>query len=188
MRLAWEDWLAAECRAQPVLIVLEDLQWGDLPSVQFIDAALRNLADRPLMVLALARPEVRSVFRDLWADRLVIPMELESLTPTVSELLARQVRGDGAPREVVARVVEQAAGNAFHLEELIRAVAQGRGDALPATVVAMLEALLSDLGPEARRVLRAASVFGQVFSEGGVMALLGGALAAAEIKSALAEL
>src|SRR5262245_66031439 len=113
MRLAWEDWLAAECRAQPVLIVLEDLQWGDLPSVQFIDAALRNLADRPLMVLGLARPEVRSVFRDLWADRLVIPMELESLTPTFSGLLARQVLGDGASRGVVEGVVGRGGGHAF---------------------------------------------------------------------------
>ena len=30
MRRAWEDWLAAECAAGPVLIVLEDLHWGDL--------------------------------------------------------------------------------------------------------------------------------------------------------------
>ena len=59
MRRAWEDWLAAECAAHPVLLVLEDLHWGDLGTVSFIDAALRNLRDQPLMVLALARPEVR---------------------------------------------------------------------------------------------------------------------------------
>ena len=43
MRRAWEDFLAAELRAGPLLLVLEDLQWGDLPSVQFIDGALRAL-------------------------------------------------------------------------------------------------------------------------------------------------
>ena len=46
MRRAWEDLLAAECAVHPVLIVLEDLHWGDLPSVKFVDAALRNLHDR----------------------------------------------------------------------------------------------------------------------------------------------
>ena len=45
MRRAWEDWLAAECAAHPVLLVLEDLHWGDLGTVSFIDAALRNLRD-----------------------------------------------------------------------------------------------------------------------------------------------
>ena len=45
MRRAWEDFLEAECAAQPVLLVLEDLHWGDLPTVSFLDGALRNLRD-----------------------------------------------------------------------------------------------------------------------------------------------
>src|SRR5262249_35770544 len=66
------------------------------------------------------------------------------------------------------------AGNAFFLEELIRAVAEGaRGDALPPTVLAMVQARLEELEPGARRVLRAASVFGDVFWRGGVRALVG---------------
>ena len=62
MRRAFEDWLAAECAAHPVLLVLEDLHWGDLGTVSFLDGALRNLHDQPLMVLALARPEVEERF------------------------------------------------------------------------------------------------------------------------------
>src|SRR5262249_44745523 len=69
MRAAWEDWLAAECAVKPVLLVLEDLHWGDLPSVKLVDGALRNLADRPFMVLALARPDVHLQFPQLWAER-----------------------------------------------------------------------------------------------------------------------
>src|SRR5262249_35998901 len=42
---AWEDWLAAECAAQPVLLVLEDLHWGDAATVRLCDATLRNLRD-----------------------------------------------------------------------------------------------------------------------------------------------
>ncbi|HVJ92968.1 MAG TPA: serine/threonine-protein kinase PknK, partial [Labilithrix sp.] len=48
---------------------------------------------------------------------------------------------------------------------------------LPATVLAMVQARLGALEPEARRVLRAASVFGQTFWRGGVIALLNGARA-----------
>ena len=44
MLAAWLDWLEAECAAQPVLLVLEDLHWGDAPSVQLVDAALRDAA------------------------------------------------------------------------------------------------------------------------------------------------
>src|SRR5690606_35258118 len=56
MRRAFEDLLAAEAAAQPVLIVLEDLHWGDLPSVSFLDAALRNLSELSWMALGLGRP------------------------------------------------------------------------------------------------------------------------------------
>ena len=76
------------------------------------------------------------------------------------------------PSEVAERLVEQANGNVFYLEELIRATAEGR-DA-PPTVVAMVHSRLSALEPRARRVLRAASVFGETFWDGGVRTLLGG--------------
>src|SRR5690606_35947858 len=65
---AWEDWLAAECRRAPALLLLEDLHWGDLPSVTFVDGALRSLQDAPFMVLALARPEVHRAFPGLWSQ------------------------------------------------------------------------------------------------------------------------
>jgi tetratricopeptide (TPR) repeat protein len=173
IRRAWEDFLAAECAERPVLIVLEDLHWGDLPSVTLIDSALRNLDDRPFMVLALARPEVHDVFPGLWALRGVQEIRLGGLTRRAAERLTRAALGAAVPPERVSQLVERAAGNAFYLEELIRAVAEGRGDALPETVLAMVEARLEGLDPEARRVLRAGSVFGQVFWRGGVEALLG---------------
>ena len=42
---------------------------------------------------------------------------------------------------------------------------------LPETVLTMVQARLEALEPEARRVLRAASVFGQTFWRGGVVTL-----------------
>src|SRR5687768_11805824 len=85
---------------------------------------------------------------------------------------------------VVDAVVARADGNAFFLEELVRAIAEaaaadpdagaGRAlDVLPETVIGMVQARLAGLDAEARRVLRAAALFGEVFWEGGVRALVG---------------
>ncbi|MEZ4313249.1 MAG: protein kinase [Polyangiaceae bacterium] len=175
MRRAWEDFIAAECEASPVLFVLEDLHWGDLPSVELIDHALRNLHDRPFVVLALARPEIDDVFPDLWQDRMLHSFRLAPISRKGCEKLVREMLGVNVPDAVVARLVERSAGNAFYLEELIRATADGKGESLPETVLAMVQARLEGLRPEARRILRAGSVFGQTFSMGGVKALLGGA-------------
>jgi tetratricopeptide (TPR) repeat protein len=174
MRRAWEDFVAAECAARPVLLVLEDLHWGDLPTVTLVDAALRLLAERPLMVLAIARPEVHDLFPGLWSERDVQVIRLQGLTRKASERLIKSALDDTASAETVGRLIDQAAGNAFYLEELIRAVAAGQGEALPETVLAMVEARIDKLDPELRRVLRAASIFGRVFWLGGVIPLLGG--------------
>jgi len=220
MRRAFEDWLLAECSAQPVVLVLEDLHWGDLPSVKFIDSALRAVHDKPLMVLALARPEVKDLFPDIFAERGVQELRLKELSKKASEKLVRQVLGESTSEDIVAQIVSTAGGNAFYLEELIRSVsmswvgvpsasprgpspnthepaarpsADGRRNslaamALPETVLTMVQARLEALEPEARRVLRASSVFGQTFWRGGVVALLAGEDSDTHVTSWLDEL
>jgi tetratricopeptide (TPR) repeat protein len=174
MRRSWEDWLAAECAARPVLLLLEDLQWGDLGTVSFVDAALRNLRDQPFMVLALARPDVQARFPDLWSGRDLQVIRLAPLSKRASEKLVREALGEGVTDALVELIIARADGNAFYLEELIRATAAGRHEALPDSVIGMVQARLDAEGAEARRVLRAASVFGERFSQAGVAALLGG--------------
>jgi tetratricopeptide (TPR) repeat protein len=174
MRRAWEDFLLAETAARPVLLVFEDLHWGDLPSAHLVDAALRNLAHRPLMVLALARPEVRTHFPNLWGERSMTELRLGELGRKAAERLVRAVLPDVAA-DTLARVVDVAHGNAFYLEELIRAVAGGKTDGLPDTVLAMVQSRLEAFSPEARRILRAAAIFGGTFWAGGVAAILGDA-------------
>jgi predicted ATPase len=172
IRRAWQDLLDAETLAHPVLIVLEDLHWGDLPSVKLIDIALHNLRNRPWMVLALARPDVMDTFPQLWADRGVQSIRLDELAPHACEKIVRSVLPSLA-KEAVATIVERSAGNAFYLEELVRAQAENKGDALPDTVLAMVQSRLEGMHVELRRALRAASIFGNVFWGDAVRSLLG---------------
>ena len=189
MRRAWMDFLEAEAAVHPVVLVLEDLHWGDFGTVRFIDTALRDRRERPWMVLALARPEVFEVFPRLWADRQnVQEIRLKELGRKAGVRLVRQVLGDRVGPQTMERMVTQADGNAFYLEELIRAVAEGKDRALPDTVLAMVETRLGRLAVEARRVLRAASVFGQVCWESGLTVLLGGAMGATMVGEWLARL
>lgn len=187
MRRAWEDLLVAECTAQPVLIVLEDLHWGDLPSVKFLDAVLRNLKDEPIMVLALARPDVHDLFPKLWQDRSLQIIRLSELTRRACETLIRAVLGDDVSADLSARLADRSKGNAFYLEELIRAEAEGT-KVLPGTVLAMVQARMHALPSELRRVLRAASVFGELFWPRGVASLLAGLVVERDVEDALEAL
>ncbi|XXX82773.1 protein kinase [Sorangium sp. So ce134] len=175
LREAFEDFVRAECQRRPVLLVLEDLHWGDLPTVTLVDAALRHARDLPFFVLALARPEVDGLFPSLWSERGGLRLRLAPLPRRASERLVREVLGDAVEAEQVEALLARAEGNAFVLEEQIRAVAEGRSAGVPETALALVQARLEALDVEERRVLRAASVFGETFWEGAVSALVGGA-------------
>jgi tetratricopeptide (TPR) repeat protein len=173
IRRAWQDFITAECATRALVLVLDDLQWGDVPTIKLVDDALREGSELPLFVAAFARPDVRDAFPNLWSGRTLTEVQLGDLPRKASERLVRHALGESVEARLVARLVGRASGNAFYLEELIRAVADGRDDALPETVLAMVQARLAALEPDGRRVLRAASVFGEVFWRGGVQALLG---------------
>ena len=171
---AWEALLGAASAAGPVLVVLEDVHWADAATLRFFDSALVNLERSPWMVLALARPEVHQLFPRLWAAHGAQEIRLKPLPRRAGEELVRHALGFAVSADTVARLVAKAEGNAFYLEELIRAVAEdGRTNPRPETVLGMVQARLESLDAESRRTLRAASVFGEVFWPGGVELLLG---------------
>ncbi|MDI1451433.1 serine/threonine-protein kinase [Polyangium sp. 6x1] len=185
---AFLDLLAAECANTPVLLVLEDLHWGDPATVKLVDAALVERRELSFFVLALGRPEMADVFPKLWEGRIVHRVRLGGLRDSAAGELIRAVLGPEVPAASVERIVEQAAGNALFLEELIRAAADGKAEGQPVTVLAMLQARLSCLDPASRRVLSAASIFGQTFWRGGLLMLLGRTQATPSTDERLEEL
>ncbi|MDC3953253.1 serine/threonine-protein kinase [Polyangium jinanense] len=184
---AWLSFLQAECSVAPVLLLLDDLQWSDRPTAQLVDAALRECRGSPLLVLALGRPEVHDVFPNLWSKRRFYELRLRKLGLKASEELVRHVLGEAASEETASRICALSDGNAFYLEELIRAAGEDR-TTLPETVVSMVQSRLAQLDGTARRMLRAASIFGETFWAGGVVSLMGESHHASEVQSAFARL
>lgn len=173
-RRAFEAWVDLETARGPLLIVLEDVHWGDLPTLTYLGEALRRSSSRSLFVLGLARPEVHETFPKLWDGLPLREVRLPGVADRAARELSRFVLGDGADSSVVERAIARAEGNVFYLEEMLRCIATGERD-LPETVLAMVQSRLERVEPEARRVLRASSVFGETFWAGGVVSLLGNA-------------
>jgi tetratricopeptide (TPR) repeat protein len=176
-REAWEQLLTATCASHPLVILLEDLHWGDVPTTRFVDDALSRHASSPWMVVAFGRPEVSLTFPDLWQERGCQVFRLRPLSRKAAEQMIRHVLGASVPAEAVQRIVAHADGNAFYVEELIRAYAAGGAAddsaTLPETVLAIVQARIAHLDGETRRALRAASILGEVFWPSAVEVLLG---------------
>ncbi len=178
---AWLYLLQRMCAQQPVLLILEDLQWGDQPTVRLVDLALRELRDAPLMVLGLGRAELRDAFPSLWAGRDVLELRLGGLSRRAGERLLDQLMKSAGRDALAGSEREQllllASGNPMYLEELarerLRQAPSSTEGLAPETVLAMLQVRLNRIEPAARRVLRMASVYGERFLRAGVAHLLG---------------
>ncbi len=173
MKLALHDFLRAVTARRPLLFVLDDVHFGDHASVTAIGTLLREFADEPILVVATARPEIEQVFPNLWSDNGRQLITLGPISPKASARLVRHVLGESAETAVVDRLVSLADGHPFFLEELVRTTSEHRGDALPSTIVAMVQTRLERLDPLVRRALRAASVLGDVFWRGIVAQMVG---------------
>ncbi|MET0284142.1 MAG: protein kinase [Polyangiales bacterium] len=171
MQESWLEWLRALCERGPVLLCVEDLHWSDPASVRALDQALRNLAQRPLLLVAFARPEVRELFPNLWLERDLTELRLPKLTARHCERVLESVLPNAAA-SLRQALIERADGNPFFLEELVRALQAGETE-LPDTVLGVVQARLDHLGDELKQVIRAGSVFGAQFTAEGVRALLG---------------
>jgi hypothetical protein len=167
------EWLSAAAAREPLLVVLDDLQWTDRASAVAIADVVRRIGERaPMLILALARPQVSDEVPELRVLVDTRHVQLGPLSRKGAERLARATVPPGTNDDVVSKIVERASGNPFYLEELIRHLGNPNGGEMPETVLLMAQSLLESLSSDERRILRAASVFGDVFWGEGVAALV----------------
>jgi predicted ATPase len=173
--LSAQRFMEALAHEQPTLVVLEDLQWGDQGLVELVGSMSLRLADAPLLLLALARPEFLDD-RPQWA-RLPknLTVQLDALGSSHVEELVRRliapISGNGA---IASRVERAAGGNPLLIEELTAWLSEGGApdtDELPSNIKTMIAARLDRLPTSERRVILCASVIGDVFWPGSLEAL-----------------
>ncbi|MCA9655372.1 MAG: AAA family ATPase, partial [Myxococcales bacterium] len=155
--------LEALARHSPLIIAIDDMQWGDVDSAQVLAEVLAP-PQPPLLLLGAYRSEdeITSDFlrHFLPAQPSHDVIELHALEPAAALALASSLvsspTGAGA-----AEVAAEAKGDPFLLVELARHVSNRQGPKLSArglTVEAVVRSRIQQLDPPARRLLEAISV------------------------------
>jgi class 3 adenylate cyclase/tetratricopeptide (TPR) repeat protein len=173
--IAWAARALAEqlAQAQPLVLVFEDVHWGEEPLLDLVEHLAAWVKDAPLLILCLARPELLDV-RPTWGGGRVRGTTIE-LEPLAAEDAVELVEALVAERELpvdVEAVLAKTEGNPLFVEETIRMFVEqdGRGarDRIPDTLQALIAARVDRLPPSARTVLQRASVIGRVFWGGAI--------------------
>src|ERR687892_2438110 len=155
----------------PTLIPLEDLHWADRSLLDLVEALAARMRDVPVLLVALARPELLNERRD-WGGGLpaYTALPLDRLTEDASRELAELVLARlEAQGKRAASIADTAEGNPLFIEELAASVAErstAEATELPTSIRAIVAARLDALPPEERSLLVDASVVGRVFWRG----------------------
>ncbi|NRD51754.1 serine/threonine-protein kinase PknK [Corallococcus sp. AB030] len=203
---------AALTEEQPVLLVLDDLQWADELSLAF----LKTLADRGgepgLLILGTCRlGETGAELTALLGSPGIRRIALGRLdTASVGTLVAGMLALRESPAELVDFLADSSSGNPFFVAEYLRAaidegmLVRDRNGAwklrwpgaatdrrarhllLPHTLAALIERRLSLVGDAGRALVEHASVLGREFDSALLPTLAG--LAEAEVLDGLGEL
>jgi class 3 adenylate cyclase/tetratricopeptide (TPR) repeat protein len=160
---------------QPLVVVFEDIHWGEPAFLDLIEHVADLSRDAPILLLCLARPELLER-RPAWGGGKLNATNvlLEPLAPEESrELIDALAQAEEIHAGLRARILESAAGNPLFVEEMVAMVGEhGRPDvSVPPTIQALLAARLDQLDTAERGVLERGSVEGQVFHRGAVVAL-----------------
>jgi class 3 adenylate cyclase/tetratricopeptide (TPR) repeat protein len=161
--LRWAEQLAA---AQPLVLVFEDIHWAEEPLLDLIDHLCRSLREAPVLIIALARPELLDT-RPSWGGgiRGASAIDLSPLGDSESQQLADALLSrDALPPSQRDLVLERAEGNPLFLEEVAHALRDGRGlEGIPDTVQALIAARIDELAADEKRLLQSAALAGRVF-------------------------
>jgi DNA-binding CsgD family transcriptional regulator len=158
----------------PLVLVVDDAQWADRPSLEVLAYLARRIADLPLLIAIGARADDPDAPSDLLSLIGGAPaaavLQPRPLTRRGAAQLIRRA-APAAPPEVCRECHRAAAGNPWLLEELGRriadhgpsALAASGGDAPPLSAVArtVVRARLAELSARDRAIVEAVAVIGE---------------------------
>ena len=176
-------------RDRPLVLVLDDIQWAEPALLDLIEQLVDWSTGAPLLVLAMARPELLET-RPGWGTGRANASQvvLEPLPASAADALVEAILGPSdLPAELRDRIFSAADGNPLFVEEMLGMLTdegllrleEGRWVAaeavalvsVPPTIGLLLNARLDRLGEQERAVVESASVEGQVFHHSSASAL-----------------
>ena len=181
------EFLARAARAQPLLLVLDDLHWADDATLLLLQHIAQQLREVPVLILGtyrdveldVGRPLARAL-EGLLRQRLAHRIGLRRLPQDGVAAMLRALSGQVPPAPLVQAVYAETEGNPFFVEEVFEHLAeegklfdaQGRWRAdlrvgeleVPEGVRLVIGRRLERVCEECRRVLTAAAVIGRGFS------------------------
>jgi tetratricopeptide (TPR) repeat protein len=170
------DRLAAASAGEPLLLVIDDLQWADPGSVRLLHFLTRDRRARRVAIVCTLRegappadPVVAETIPEIVAGGLVV--RLEGLTAGEVASLVVRLGADNQGDAAVA-LHRRSGGNPFFIHELVRLPASAAA-AVPPGVRSVARVRLGQLSRIAREVLAAGAVLGAEFDVADVTAVAG---------------
>jgi class 3 adenylate cyclase/tetratricopeptide (TPR) repeat protein len=169
---AWAEQLAAD---NPLVLVFEDVHWGEEPLLELVEHLAAWVREQPLLILCIARPELLDV-RPTWGGGRIrsTTLELEPLQAEESLELLEVLTADldlAIDRDAVLAKTE---GNPLFVEETIRMLAERPGDGaerIPDTLQALIAARIDRLPGAERVILQRSAAMGRIFMAGALKEL-----------------
>ncbi|SOZ05339.1 adenylate/guanylate cyclase domain-containing protein [Cupriavidus taiwanensis] len=169
--------LVRESLAQPVELIIEDLQWLDAETEAFLRFLAESVVSARILLLVNFRPE----YRHEWSGRSYFTqLRLDPLGEIEArELLRAMLGADAGLSRLEQLILEQTEGNPFFIEEVVQDMVEKhvlRGERgqyrvermpqklhIPVTVQGVLAARIDRLQPAEKALLQTLAVIGKVF-------------------------
>ena len=170
--------LTRESRTRPLILAVEDLQWIDRTSEEFLAQLIGKLPGAAIMVVLLYRPE----YGNPWTSKTCYSqVRVDEMTPdTGAEMVQAMLKDGAAAPELNQLILSRGAGNPLFIEEFTRAllekghIKRSNGDyvlavkpseiVVPETVQGIIGARIDNLKGDLKRTLQVSSVIGREFS------------------------
>jgi predicted ATPase len=151
----------------PLVLVIEDLHWGDATSLALFSAVARTRRVRPLLLVGTFRSDelhrrhpLRPVLAEVGRDRCE-RVELACLDRQATAGLVEAIGGAPVGRESVDEIHRRSSGNPFFVEELVAAQRSGVGG-VPDTLRDVILARAGGLDETATEVLGVVAAAGSI--------------------------
>jgi hypothetical protein len=167
--ISWaaREFLAAAA-ARPLVLVWEDLHWASPSLLDLISSITQGLADYPVLMIYVTRPELDASWLERPADDLDVgplarPDTLEFVSSLTTRLDPAEVTGH--EMDLLERIADDSGGYPLYAELLVETLALGHPPGeMPPSITALVGAMLDRLPAPSRETLEAASVIGTTFT------------------------